>query len=79
MSNCCSIKEIEVKYQGEWVFLVKCERTEKGELKSGRVILHSPNRDEIYRNLAKLKSRKGITAIKYFGKIPEDLTVMLWV
>lgn len=79
MSGCLLMSKIKEKYKGEWVFLVECERTENGDIKKGKVILHSPNRDEVYRNLTKLKSQKGMTLLRYLGEIPKDLTVMLWV
>jgi len=41
----------------------------------GEVMAHSPNREAIYHQLLKTKGKD--IAIEYFGKIPDDLAVML--
>lgn len=74
-----SVKEIKNKYKDEWVLLFDCEFDEHGKVKSGKVILHSPNRDDIYRKIVNYKGYKGTSAIRYLGEIPKDLTVLLWV
>lgn len=72
-----NIKEMENKFKGEWVFLQNCKFDKIGNLKLAKLIFHSYNRDEVYRKLKDYKNYRGKCAIKYFGEIPKDLTVVL--
>lgn len=73
-----AISDAQNKYKNEWIFLIDCEFTPGGELRSGKVVLHTPSRDEIYRKLVDFKNYKGKSALRYTGEIPKDLTVVLW-
>jgi hypothetical protein len=68
------LTEIKKKYQNEWV-LVEFSRLGKDlRVKEGKVLAHSPNKDEIYKAL--LGTRGKNVSIEYCGKMPEDLVVM---
>lgn len=72
-----SIHEINTKYNGEWVFLINCRVDEDGNLIEGEVVLHSKSRDEIFRNMNKYKDSPSMISIRYAGKIPEGVNVLL--
>ncbi len=72
------LEDIKSKYTDGWVLLFDCEFSDSGELRKGKVVLHSLRRDEIYRNLSNYKGYKGNFAIKHMGEIPKDLSVLLW-
>lgn len=72
-----SIKEINDKYSGEWVFLINCKTDENDDLLEGEVVLHSKSREEIFLNMDKYRMNTSMTSIRYAGKIPEGVNVIL--
>ena|GEM_PF-1360769 len=62
-------------YQNEWVFIEYTELDEHLNAIQGRVIAHSPNKDEIYRILSQTHGKNVI--VEYVGELPKDLAVML--
>lgn len=70
-----SMAEIIGRFKSEWVLLEDPETTENLEVKGGRVLYHSKNRDEVYRKVRSLKPRHS--AIIFTGKLPEDMVVVL--
>ena len=46
-----TIEEITRQYPGEWVLLDTCRFDNSGAVTHGRVIFHSADRDEAYREL----------------------------
>jgi len=75
MSEILSLSEIEVRFQSEWVLLEDPETTESLEVRGGRVLWHSKDRDEVYRKARELRPRHS--AILYTGKLPKDVVVVL--
>lgn len=72
-----SIKEINNNYNGEWVFLINCKTDENNNLIEGEVVLHSKSREEIFLNMNKYSKHTSMTSIRYAGKIPEGVNVIL--
>ena len=72
-----SINEINQKYDGEWVFLINCKIDEEGNLVEGEVAIHSKSRDEVFRNMIDFKDAPAMTSIRYAGKIPKGVNVLL--
>ncbi len=62
-------------YQNEWVLIEYTELDEHLNAIHGRVIAHSPNKDEIYRILSQTHGKNVI--VEYVGELPKDLAVML--
>ncbi len=75
MSESMSLAEIQAQFPSEWVFLEDPETTESLEVKSGKVLWHSKDRDEVYRKARELHPRHS--AILYTGTLPEDMAVVL--
>ena len=63
-----TVEEMRQKYPDEWLFIVNCEHSKNTELLSGRVLVHSKSRADIYDALGRYK---GGAAIRYTGKLPE--------
>lgn len=63
------------QYQGEWILIEYTELDEELNVTAGRVIAHSPNKDEIYRLLAQTQGKN--IAVEYVGEFPKDLAVLL--
>ncbi|MDQ2085736.1 hypothetical protein RBH29_04715 [Herbivorax sp. ANBcel31] len=72
-----SIQEINRKFNGQWVFLINCNTDEDGNLVEGEVMLHSKSRDEVFRGMYKYKDTPSMISIRYAGKIPEGVNVLL--
>lgn len=75
MSEVMSLAEIRARFESEWVLLENPETTETLEVKSGKVLWHSKDRDEVYRKARELRPKHS--AILYTGRLPEDTVVVL--
>ena len=64
-----TIEEIKEKFKNEWVLVEVLEKDELGHTKSGKVIVHSKNRDDTYAALKKTKGKH--TFHFYTGEIPK--------
>ena len=69
-----TIEEIEQKYPNEWLLIVDCEISEKTELLSGVVAVHSKSREDIHDALI---NYKGLVAIHSTREIPKDVEYIL--
>ena len=69
-----TLEEMEKKYSDEWLFIVDCEHSENTELLSGRVLVHSKSRADIYEVSGRYK---GGAAIRYTGELPKGMHYLL--
>ncbi len=74
MPDMQTVDEMRETYRDEWVLIVDCELDESGWLARGRVVVHSPDRDDIYREIDNHPEGGGI---RYFGEVPADQIVIL--
>jgi len=70
-----SFAEIQREFQSEWVLLEDPETGQNLEVKSGKVLWHSKDRNEVYRKARELHPKHS--AILYIGGLPEDTAVIL--
>jgi len=75
MSDLMSLAEIQAQFKSEWILLEDPETTENLEVRGGKVLWHSSNRDEVYRKARELAPRSS--AILYTGTMPEDSAIIL--
>ncbi len=68
------LQQIKKKYPHEWVLIEYEELDDNYEIKTGHVIAHSQNKEEIYKALTKTQGKN--IALEYTGPTDEDLTVM---
>lgn len=68
------LNEIKKKYRDEWVLIEYSELGADLQVKSGKILAHASNKEEIYQALLGTKGKN--VAIEYCGKLPEDLVVM---
>jgi len=74
-SEILTLEEIQQRYPHQWVLIVEPEVDKYLNVIRGKVLAHSPDRDEAY---SQFPLRKGKpVAIEYTGPIPDDLAVML--
>ena len=75
MDEVMSQAEIATRFESEWVLLEDPETTDALEVKSGKVLWHSKDRDEVYRKARELQPRHS--AILYTGTLPEGMVIVL--
>ena len=75
MGEIMVMADIESRFKSEWVLLEDPETTEVLEVKSGKVLWHSKDRDELYRKALELRPKHS--AIVYTGTIPDDMVIVL--
>ena len=67
MSDKLSMSQIEEKFNCEWVLIEDPETTDTLQIKSGKVLWHSKDRDEVYQKFAELSPKHS--AFLYIGPI----------
>ncbi len=75
MNEVMSLAQIEAQFKSEWVLLQDPETTETLQVKQGRILWHSKDRDEVYRKARELKPRHS--AILYTGTMPKGTAIIL--
>jgi hypothetical protein len=75
MSEVMSLVEIGSRFDSEWVLLEDPETDENLEVKGGKVLWHSKDRDDVYRKAKELRPKHS--AILYTGSIPKEMVVVI--
>jgi alpha-mannosidase len=75
MGEIISLQEMRERYRGQWVLVGYEELDDDLNVLRGEVLAHSPDKDEIYRQLMTMRGKK--IAVEYLGEFPEDLVVVL--
>ncbi len=70
-----TIEEIESQFASEWVLIEDPKTDEQLKVLGGRVLYHSKDRDEVYRQAVALRPKRS--AVVYTGQIPEETAVVL--
>ena len=75
MSDVLTIAEIEAQFAAEWVLVEDAQTNDALEVQSGRLLYHSKDRDEVYREAVRLRPKRF--AMLYTGTLPKDTAVVL--
>lgn len=75
MSDIMSLAAIRARFTSEWVLLEDPETAASLEVKGGKVLWHSKDRDEVYRKARALRPKHS--ALVYTGTLPEETAVVL--
>jgi hypothetical protein len=75
MADYLTRAEIEARFAGDWVLVGDPQTDEALEIKGGRVLSHSKDRDEVYRQAIALRPQRS--AILNLGKMPESVAINL--
>jgi len=70
-----SAKQIETRFENEWVLVGDPRTDDKLEVIEGTVLHHSKDRDEVYRRAVELKPKRS--AILYTGRMPANTAIVL--
>ena len=76
MNEVLTRAEMEEQFQGEWLLIADPEVNEDLEVLRGRVVRHSPERDEVYQ--AGVEFRLKHTASLYVGPPSEHVWLNEW-
>ncbi len=74
-TNILSVQEIRTQYDGEWVLINDPEVDASLSVQRGRVLWHSKNRDEVYRQARLFKPKH--CALLFVGSLPKNTAVVL--
>lgn len=75
MDEVLTIDEIESRFAPDWVLIGEPQTDDTLAVLGGKVLFHSPDRDEVCRKAREL--RPGRFAIEYLGAWPEDMALVL--
>ena len=75
MDEILTMDEIEARYAPDWVLIGEPQVNEDLSVRAGRVLFHSPVRDEIYRKATELQLDR--IAVRYLGPWPDDVALVL--
>lgn len=70
-----TIAEIRDRYPCEWVLIAEPESDDQWNTLRGKILAHSPEREEIDKALSAFKHNQSIS-IEYTGPIPSDYAVI---
>jgi len=70
-----TIDEIESQYPSEWVLIGDPRTDGSPRLLAGRVLFHSPERNDVYRKVGELQL--SYFAIRYLGEMPDGTALVL--
>ena len=75
MDEVMTLAEIEAHFKSEWVLVEDPQTDEALEVKSGTVLWHSKDRDEVYRKTVEFRPKRF--AVLYTGKMPKNTAIVL--
>ena len=75
MDEMLTTEEIEARFAPDWVLIGEPQTDDEHHLLGGKVLHHSPDRDEIYRKATELHLDR--IAVRYLGTWPEDMALVL--
>lgn len=75
MDKTLTISEIESQFDSEWVLVEDPQTNEALEVQSGKVLYHSPNRDEFDRKVLEFRPKRF--AVLFTGEPQEGMEFVL--
>lgn len=72
-----TINVINEEFNGQWVFLINCEKDDNEAVIGGEVAIHSESRDKVIRGMKDYIMEESETYLRYAGEIPEGVSVIL--
>ena len=75
MEEVLTIAQIEAQFISEWVLVEDPQTNDALEVQSGKILCHSKDRDEVYREAVRLRPKRF--AMLYTGTLPKDTAIVL--
>ena len=70
-----TIDELKSRFDSEWVLLEDPEVDKQQRVVRGKLVWHSTDRDDVYRQAAARRLKHG--ALLFAGEMPEDAVIIL--
>lgn len=75
MNEVLSIKEIEAKFDSEWVLIADVQTNERYEILGGNVLFHGKDRAEVYQKVDEFKPKRF--TVRWVGERPKNIVLFL--
>ena len=75
METYLAVPEIKAKFDSEWILVSEPQTNDNLEVQAGKVIFHSKDRDEVYREA--IKHHLKHFALLYTGTMAKDMAIVL--
>ena len=75
MTDVLSRAEIESRFADEWVLIEDPQTNQAHEVQGGKVLCHSKDRDEVYRQAVALRPKHF--AVLFLGTMPPNTAIVL--
>lgn len=75
MDEVLTMAQIEAQFISEWVLVEDPQTNDALEVQSGKILCHSKDRDEVYREAVRLRPKRF--AMLYTGTMPKDTAIVL--
>jgi hypothetical protein len=75
MDEVLTAAQIEAQFISEWVLVEDPQTNDTLEVQSGKILGHSKDRDEVYREAVRLRPKRF--AMLYTGTLPKDTAIVL--
>lgn len=75
MSEILTLKEIEEKYDSQWVLIGDVQTNERYELLGGKVLYHGDSREEAYEKVDEFNPR--FFAVRWIGEVKSESIFIL--
>ncbi len=75
MSEIMTFEEITQRYDGQWVLIAYTETNDDLEAIKGKVLVHSPHKEDIYQYLESATEER--LTIEYISKESDDLAFII--
>jgi hypothetical protein len=75
MADVLTVPEIQARFAGEWILVGDPQTDDQLQVQGGRVLYHSSDRDEVYRQAVALRPQRF--AVLYTGTMPPDTAIVL--
>ncbi len=69
-----TVAEMEKAFASEWVLVDEPKTDKYQRVRKGKVLYHSPDRDEVYRKAIELRPKRF--AFLYTGALPKDMVLV---
>ena len=70
-----TLSQMKSRFRSEWILIGDPDTDRALNVRSGKVLHHSKDRDEVYRKAISLRPMRS--AVMYTGRIPEDTAIIL--
>ena len=71
------MEQIEKEYDGQWVFMVNCQKDNHNSVSGGEVVFHGKSMNEVLINMKQSNIIGNSKYVRYIGNLPEGVAVML--